>query len=82
MYSIGTFLPEVSEQQNWDQEETVAHLVRKAGYRGDFSASLFASIRCSRYQSSKFRMTYKDYVKAIGRDPIQQAADYNANEKG
>jgi AMMECR1 domain-containing protein len=82
MYSIGTFLPEVSEQQNWDQEETVAHLVRKAGYRGDLSESLFASIHCSRYQSSKYRMTYKDYVKVIGRDPIRQAANYDSNEKG
>lgn len=78
----GTFLPEVSEQQNWDQEETVAHLVRKAGYRGDLSESLFASIHCSRYQSSKYRMTYKDYVKVIGRDPIRQAANYDSNEKG
>ena len=29
-----TFLPEVAAEENWSREETLKHLVRKAGYRG------------------------------------------------
>lgn len=32
-YYSATFLPEVAEEQNWDQKKTVEALIRKAGYR-------------------------------------------------
>ncbi len=77
----GTFLPEVSKQQNWTRHETIAHLVRKAGYRGDLSNELLASIRCTRYQSSKYNLTYDDYISIIGKDPIRGAKKLKSDEK-
>ena len=32
----GTFLPEVAKEQEWNKEETLKYLVRKAGYHGKF----------------------------------------------
>jgi len=68
----GTFLPEVCVQQSWTQQETVAHLVRKAGYEGVTSSDLLSSIKCSRYQSSKYQLTYDEYVKVVGRNPLNE----------
>jgi len=74
-----TFLPEVAQQQGWTQNETIAQLVRKAGYHGELTADLLAAIHCTRYQSSKHRLTYDAYIEIIGKDPLRGNA--NADEK-
>ena len=60
-----TFLPEVASEQNWTKEETLKHLVRKAGYSGKFDKSTIDRIRLERYQSSKCKATYDEYKAFI-----------------
>jgi uncharacterized protein (TIGR00296 family) len=57
-----TFLPEVPMQQNWDQKKTVHHLIRKAGYKGSITDHLLQSIHCTRYQSSKCKISFHEYM--------------------
>jgi len=68
-----TYLPEVAKEQRWNQEDTVFSLIRKAGYRGPIDNELIDKIQCTRYQSSKKRMTYQNYVNAKyeGEDPLK-----------
>ena len=66
----GTFLPEVAQQQGWSQQDTIAHLVHKAGFKGALSNDLLAAINCNRYQSSKQRMDFIEYKNTVGKDPI------------
>ena len=74
-YYSATFLPEVAYEQNWNQLDTIIALVRKSGYQpssgsgGSSSSSItndefMASIRCTRYQSSKCQLSYLDYATA------------------
>jgi uncharacterized protein (TIGR00296 family) len=67
-----TYLPEVAQEQRWNQEEAVVSLVRKAGFRGSITDELLSQIHCTRYQSSKYRMSYQQYVKSKcnGVDPL------------
>lgn len=65
-----TYLPEVPLEQGWTQEEAIRSLVRKSGFRGDICEELIRRIRTTRYQSSKHRLTYQDYVKLAGSDPV------------
>lgn len=67
-----TYLPEVAYEQQWSQEDAVISLIRKAGYHGSITEELLVRIECTRYQSSKFRATYQDYVmtKWHGSDPL------------
>ncbi|KAJ5069764.1 ammecr1 [Anaeramoeba ignava] len=58
-----TFLPEVAEEENWDKETTIKHLVRKAGYYGQLSKSFKESIKLTRYQSSIVQVTYDEYIE-------------------
>ncbi len=69
----GTFLPEVAKEQRWDHAQTLSSLVRKAGYNGAISTELLKGIKCTRYQSSKCKVTYGEYVntKCKGVDPLQ-----------
>jgi len=57
----GTFLPEVALEQGWTKDDTLKHLVRKAGYTGSHKTVLTA-IKLQRYQSSKVELSYKEYV--------------------
>jgi AMME syndrome candidate gene 1 protein len=57
-----TFLPDVASSQGWDHQETLRHLVRKAGYRGEIE-SIKDTIKTIRYQSRKCQVTYDDYRK-------------------
>lgn len=70
-----TYLPEVAKEQGWTVQQAVASLVQKAGYYGSFTKELFESIQCTRYQSSKYKVSYNDYVlqHCQGTDPLQQA---------
>ena len=57
-----TYLPEVASEQRWSQQEAVISLVRKAGYRGVITDDLLTQVRCTRYQSSKYRLSYQEYA--------------------
>lgn len=72
-----TYLPEVAKDQSWNQKEAVVSLIRKAGYHGHVTNELLSSIHCTRYQSSKFRVSYQDYVMMMhaGKDPLLNSAD-------
>jgi AMMECR1 domain-containing protein len=65
-----TYLPEVAHEQGWTQEQAVRSLVKKAGYHGEVK-EVEKKIYCTRYQSSKHRVTYQDYVNTIGADPLE-----------
>ena len=57
-----TFLPEVAEEEGWDQKTTLQFLIRKAGYRGSLE-SVFDNIEVTRYQSIKKTISYDEYQK-------------------
>ena len=66
-------LPEVAQEQGWNQQVTVKSLIRKAGWHGAVNDKLLRSIQCTRYQSSKYKLTYDDYVaQRGGMDPVQR----------
>ncbi|PVV03961.1 hypothetical protein BB560_001550 [Smittium megazygosporum] len=56
-----TFLPEVALEQEWDKEETVDNLIRKAGHRHKITADLRKSLKVIRYKSSKKQLSYTEY---------------------
>eukprot|EP00978_Attheya_sp_CCMP212_P025828 scaffold83948_cov63-Attheya_sp.AAC.4 len=74
-----TYLPEVASEQGWSQEQAVASLVRKAGYNGNVGEDLLSNITCTRYQSSKHRLTYEEYVTLSGSDPFDNASSPKRN---
>ncbi|KAG9389526.1 AMMECR1 [Carpediemonas membranifera] len=63
------FLPEVAFEQGWDRETTLQHLIRKAGYRAPLTPgteawdALLAKIETVRYQSSRYTMSWEEYLK-------------------
>mmetsp|Transcript_24092 Transcript_24092/g.37178 ORF Transcript_24092/g.37178 Transcript_24092/m.37178 type:complete len:245 (+) Transcript_24092:110-844(+) len=68
-----TYLPEVAYEQGWTQIQAVKSLIRKAGYYGDINDDLFGRINCTRYQSSKVKATYDDFVQLNGGvDPLNE----------
>jgi hypothetical protein len=72
-----TYLPEVAKDQSWNQKEAVVSLIHKAGYHGHVTNELLSSIHCTRYQSSKFTVSYQDYdmMMHAGKDPLLNSAD-------
>ena len=58
-----TFLPEVAAQQSWDHNTTLRQLIYKSGYTGTITSSLLQSIHCTRYQSSKYTLTFRQYTQ-------------------
>ena len=58
-----TFLPEVASQQGWDASQTIASLLQKAGYRGKVTEEIFERIECTRYQSSKHKVAFEEYLQ-------------------
>lgn len=79
-YYSATFLPEVAKDQSWSTQETILQLIRKAGYRGTITNDLLAQIQCTRYQSSKCRMSYQEWVaeRCGGKDPLSGSVDLMA----
>lgn len=68
---LGTFLPQVAEEQEWDQVETLWNLLRKAGYRGsseDETVDLYktlisdSSMKLVRYEGLKVGASYEEYA--------------------
>ena len=72
-----TYLPEVAREQGWTQQRTVESLVRKAGFYGALSLELLCEIKCTRYQSSKQKLSFSKYISLLGHDPIQQTMNGN-----
>uniref|UniRef100_A0A7S2H354 AMMECR1 domain-containing protein n=1 Tax=Helicotheca tamesis TaxID=374047 RepID=A0A7S2H354_9STRA len=66
-----TYLPEVALEQGWTQVQAINSLVRKAGFTGKICGDFLDRVQCTRYQSSKQRSTYGDYVKTTGVDPFE-----------
>ena len=57
-----TFLPEVAEEEGWDQRTTLKNLVKKAGYKGSLD-KILSGIKLKRYQSIKKTISYDEYKK-------------------
>ena len=73
-----TYLPEVAKEQNWDQKAAVTSLIRKSGYSGKIDDELFAQIDCTRYQSSKLRMTFEEYMMIRKEQTVQSSSGENS----
>ncbi|KAI8888450.1 hypothetical protein K501DRAFT_320834 [Backusella circina FSU 941] len=58
--TTATYLPEVMSEQGWTKEEAIDSLLRKGGYRGSFSSTIYDTIVLTRYQSQKMDLAYKD----------------------
>lgn len=58
-----TYLPEIAAEQEWDQQRTIQQLVRKSGCQAQVTPALLESISVTRYQSSKCKLTYTDYLQ-------------------
>ena len=56
-----TFLPEVAEEQGWNQRTTIEELVEKAGYRNGLDI-LAGRIKAKTYESVKIKMSYEEYL--------------------
>lgn len=70
---LGTFLPVVAEEQEWDKKETLWNLLRKAGYSGVSRAEAVAFytkgitegwLDLTRYEGLKSGLDYAEYVAA------------------
>lgn len=64
-----TYLPEVASEQGWNQVAAVQSLIRKAGFRGGITEEMLKTIQCTRYQSSKQKVTFGEYAQERGQDP-------------
>ncbi|KAI7841020.1 hypothetical protein COHA_005248 [Chlorella ohadii] len=59
-----TFLPEVAAHEGWDKQQTLDHLIRKAGYAGSpIAVRASATLKVTRYQSTTFSLTYDEYQR-------------------
>lgn len=77
-----TYLPEVAKEQGWDHQTTVASLIQKAGYHGPVVPELLSTIHCTRYQSSKHKVTFGEYVmeNCDGESPIPQTSKQGSRQ--
>jgi len=74
----GTYLPEVAQEQGWNQATAYVQLFRKAGYRPRnpqlpaeaIVAEVQANLKVRTYESAKCQMTFAEYVqyRHLGRD--------------
>lgn len=67
-----TYLPDVAKEQGWDHAMTLASLIQKAGYTGPVSTEFLTNVHCTRYQSSKHKLSFDEYVAQHcgGENPI------------
>ena len=56
----GTYLPEVASEQNWNQEQTLRHLIQKTGFYGKFE-TVKDQIELTTYESSKESLSFAEY---------------------
>jgi len=80
----GTYLPEVAKDQGWTIPQTITSLMEKAGYRGTVTSDLLKSIKCTRYQSSKTRVTFEEYIRdhCRGINPATVFLDSKSGDAG
>jgi len=76
-----TYLPEVALEQGWNQDEAIESLIRKSGYYGALSDDLLGRVKTTRYKSSKYRLTYDDYVELVKNDPVESALASEGTKK-
>jgi len=57
-----TYLPEVASEQEWDRDEALMSLIKKAGFKGSVTDDLIHNIKLTRYQSSIHHLPYKEYA--------------------
>lgn len=69
-----TYLPEVSAEQGWDQQETILNLLKKGGYRSRVTQDFLATIKTKRYRSEKLAVTYNQWLAARGYAEAEQQA--------
>mmetsp|Transcript_9378 Transcript_9378/g.20438 ORF Transcript_9378/g.20438 Transcript_9378/m.20438 type:complete len:218 (-) Transcript_9378:335-988(-) len=55
------YLPEVMPEQGWTKLQAVDSLIRKSGFAGAITEYLRASVRLTRFQSSKLTQTYEEW---------------------
>lgn len=60
----GTFLPEVAEEQEWNQVVTLRHLIKKAGYNGKLE-DVIKDMKLKTYKSSKVSMSFQEYQEKM-----------------
>lgn len=58
-----TFLPSVAQEQGWSKPQTISHLIRKAGFQGEITENLIASLKVTRYQSQSASATFIQYKR-------------------
>jgi len=59
-YYRATYLPDVPKPRGWTKEETLKHLLKKAGYGGKLK-DVMDKLSLERYESSKCEITYQEY---------------------
>jgi AMMECR1 domain-containing protein len=63
-----TYLPEVAKEQGWNHAQAVATLIQKTGIQGTVTPELLRNMHCTRYESSKCRVTFDEYKMIRGGD--------------
>ncbi|ODV97305.1 hypothetical protein PACTADRAFT_40113 [Pachysolen tannophilus NRRL Y-2460] len=58
-----TFLPEVAIEQNWDKEQTLKNLIRKAGCPAGTKLLDLKNLQVIKYEGYKTKITYHEYKK-------------------
>ncbi|CAG8608855.1 5658_t:CDS:2 [Paraglomus brasilianum] len=79
-----TYLPEVSAEQGWTRIETIDSLLRKAGYTDHITDEIRKRIVLTRYQSSKYTITYEEYINYLdnmGIVPVRGGKRSNKSSK-
>lgn len=66
-----TYLPEVAAEQQWTQQQAIASLAHKAGFRNQLTPEVQSQIQCTRYQSSKHYLKFEEYVRMADSIPCQ-----------
>jgi uncharacterized protein (TIGR00296 family) len=56
-----TYLPDVAREQGWTKEETMASLMRKAGWSGRKDEWRKMGVKVTRYQGKKVSLEYGDW---------------------
>ncbi|XP_063994103.1 uncharacterized protein CG5902 [Diachasmimorpha longicaudata] len=57
-----TYLPDVAEEQGWDQIQTIDSLLHKGGFKGVVTPEMRRSLKLKRYQCEKVTVSYQDYI--------------------
>lgn len=57
-----TFLPEVAEEQEWDQMETLQELLEKAEFEEADLEDVLDRVRITTYESIVCKLSYQEYA--------------------